>query len=153
MILNTGIEVILSGMIAAFSAQFLKTIFYYAHNKKINFKIFAETGGMPSSHSAFVIAMSTAVALVNGYRSVEFAISLGYAFVVMYDAAGLRRSAGKMAAVLNKIVDEVYSEKYPRHTSERLMELLGHTPIEVIMGALLGAVLAIANHILLLKIC
>jgi uncharacterized protein len=150
MIANTGIEVILAAIIAAFVAQLLKLMFYYAQNKKINFKILTETGGMPSSHSAFVIALTTSVAIVNGYRSVEFAIALGYAFVVMYDAAGLRRSAGKMAAVLNKIIDEVYSEKYPRHTSERLIELLGHTPIEVIMGALLGLVIAMAYHILLI---
>ncbi|OGH99033.1 MAG: hypothetical protein A2287_08555 [Candidatus Melainabacteria bacterium RIFOXYA12_FULL_32_12] len=151
MIANTGMEVIFSAIIAAFAAQFLKLIFYYSHNKKINFKILTETGGMPSSHSAFVIALSTSVAAINGYRSVEFAIALGYALVVMYDAAGLRRSAGKMAAVLNKIVDEVYSEKYPRHTSERLIELLGHTPIEVIMGGLLGAVLALGYHLLLIS--
>lgn len=151
MIANTGFEVIFAAMIAAFTAQFLKMIFYYAHNRKINFKILTETGGMPSSHSAFVIALSTSVGIIDGYRSVEFAIALGYALVVMYDAAGLRRSAGKMAAVLNKIVDEVYSEKYPRHTSERLIELLGHTPIEVIMGGLLGAVLALGYHFLLIS--
>ncbi|EKE02233.1 MAG: hypothetical protein ACD_20C00410G0019 [uncultured bacterium] len=151
MIANTSLEVIFSAMIAAFVAQFLKLIFYYMNNKKINFKILTETGGMPSSHSAFVIALSTSVAVINGYKSVEFAIALGYAFVVMYDAAGLRRSAGKMAAVLNKIVDEVYSEKYPRHTSERLIELLGHTPIEVIMGGLLGVVLALGYHFLLIS--
>lgn len=151
MIANTSLEVIFAAMIAAFIAQFLKLIFYYVNNRKINFKILTETGGMPSSHSAFVIALSTSVAVINGYKSVEFAIALGYAFVVMYDAAGLRRSAGKMAAVLNKIVDEVYSEKYPRHTSERLIELLGHTPIEVIMGGLLGAVLAIGYHFLLIS--
>lgn len=150
MILDTGLEVIFASIIAAFSAQLLKLIFYYAHNKKINFKILTETGGMPSSHSAFVIALTTSVAIVNGYRSVEFAIALGYALVVMYDAAGLRRSAGKMAAVLNKIVDEVYSEKDQRHTSERLMELLGHTPIEVIMGGLLGTVTAFAYHFVLI---
>ena len=151
MIANTGLEVIFAAMISAFAAQLLKLIFYHSHNKKINFKILTETGGMPSSHSAFVVALTTSVAIVNGYRSVEFAIALGYAFVVMYDAAGLRRSAGKMATVLNKIMDEVYSEKYPRHTSERLIELLGHTPIEVIMGALLGIVLSMAYHLVLIR--
>lgn len=145
MIANTGIEVVLSALIAAFSAQFLKSIFYYKKNKKINFKILTETGGMPSSHSAFVIALTTSVAAINGYRSVEAAIAFGFALVVMYDAAGLRRAAGKMATVLNKIVDEVYSEK-PIHTSDRLIELLGHTPIEVIMGGILGVVVAIGYH-------
>lgn len=150
MIANTGIEVIFSAMISAFTAQFLKMLFYYANNRKLNFKIITETGGMPSSHSAFVLGLSTSVAAINGYRSIEFAIALGYAMVVMYDAAGLRRSAGKMAAVLNKIVDEVYS-KTERHTSERLIELLGHTPIEVIMGGLLGICIALAYHLILTR--
>lgn len=150
MIANTGLEVIIAAMLSAFIAQLLKMIFYYANNKKINFKILTETGGMPSSHSAFVIGMTTSIAAINGYRSIEFAISLGYAMVVMYDAAGLRRSAGKMAAVLNKIVDEVYA-KHERHTSERLIELLGHTPIEVIMGGLLGIVIALAYHLVLTR--
>lgn len=148
MIANTGIEVILAALIAAFTAQFLKMVFYIANNKKLNFKILTETGGMPSSHSAFVIGLSTSVGIINGYRSIDFAIALGYAFVVMYDAAGLRRSAGKMAAVLNKIVDEVYSSK-PTRPGERLIELLGHTPTEVIMGALLGIVVAFAFDYLL----
>lgn len=149
MILNTGLEVILSAVIGALSAQMLKFIFYYTNTRKINFKILTETGGMPSSHSAFVIALTTSVAIIDGYRSVEFAIALGFALVVMYDAAGLRRSAGKMAAVLNKIVDEVYTNK-PK-TTERLIELLGHTPLEVIMGAMLGAVMAFGYHGILLR--
>ena len=149
MILNTGLEVILSAVIGALSAQLLKFLFYYTNTRKINFKILTETGGMPSSHSAFVVALSTSVAIIDGYRSVEFAIALGFALVVMYDAAGLRRSAGKMAAVLNKIVDEVYTNK-PK-TTERLIELLGHTPLEVIMGAMLGAVMAFGYHGILLR--
>jgi len=149
MIVNTGLEVIFSALIGAFSAQLLKFIFYFTHSRKINFKILTETGGMPSSHSAFVTALTTSVGIINGYRSIEFAIALGFSLVVMYDAAGLRRSAGKMAAVLNKIVDDIYTHK--PHTSERLIELLGHTPLEVIMGALLGAVLALGYHIILIK--
>ncbi len=145
MIANTGLEIILSAFIAAFFAQMFKLLFYYTQNRNINFKILTETGGMPSSHSAFVVALTTSVALINGYRSIEFAIALGSAAVVMYDAAGLRRAAGRMAAVLNKIVDDVYSDG-KKHPSERLIELLGHTPIEVIVGALLGCVVAIAYH-------
>lgn len=149
MIVNTGLEVIFSALIAAFAAQLLKLIFYFAHSKKINFKILTETGGMPSSHSAFVLALSTSVAIINGYRSIEFAVALGFSLVIMYDAAGLRRSAGKMATVLNKIVDDIYAHK--PHTTERLIELLGHTPLEVIMGGLLGIVLALGYHIILVR--
>lgn len=148
MIIYTGIEVILSALLSAFTAQFLKIIFYYSKNKKINFRVFTETGGMPSSHSSFVVALATSVGIINGFKSIEFAIALGFALVTMYDAAGLRRSAGKMATVLNKIVDEVYSHKV--HTTERLIELLGHTPVEVIMGALLGIAIAVAYHNILI---
>jgi len=145
MILNTGLEVIISSFVGAFAAQFLKFIFFVAKNKYINFKIITVTGGMPSSHSAFVVALTTSVSLVNGYRSVEFAIALGFAMIVMYDAAGLRRSAGRMAAVLNRVVDEIWEHK-PSHPKEKLMELLGHTPLEVLMGALLGIVIALGYH-------
>jgi len=149
MIANTGLEVIFSALIAALVAQMLKFIFYITNKKNINFKILTETGGMPSSHSAFVLALTTSVGIINGYRSIEFAIALGFSLVVMYDAAGLRRSAGKMAAVLNKIVDDIYTHQ--TRTSERLIELLGHTPLEVIMGGLLGIVLALAYHLVLIK--
>ena len=150
MILNTGIEVIISSFVGAFTAQWLKLAFYWGANRKLNFKILAVTGGMPSSHSALSMALTTSVGMVSGFSSVEFAIALGFSMVIMYDAAGLRRSAGKMAAVLNKLVDEIYAEKHPRFPHERLMELLGHTPLEVLMGAMLGTVLALAVHLILI---
>lgn len=149
MIVNTGTEVIFSAFIAAFIAQFIKVIFYYMKNKRINFKIMTETGGMPSSHSAFVIALSTSVGIIYGFDAVEFAMALGYAFIVMYDAAGLRRSTGKIASQLNKVVDEIWEQR-PPHSKDKLIELLGHTPLEVTMGALLGFSLALIYHYLLL---
>ena len=97
---------------------------------------------MPSSHSAFVIGMATAIGLVDGVNSTAFALAIGFAFVVMYDAAGLRRAAGKMAASLNKIMDHVYNVP----TSEKLKELLGHTPVEVFAGAALGVVCGFVVH-------
>jgi hypothetical protein len=145
---NTGLEVILSAFMGAIMAQLLKMLFYYRQHKKLNFRILVETGGMPSSHSAFVVGMATSVAAIKGGMSVEFAIALGVALIVMYDAAGLRRAAGKMARVLNNIVDDMYQDK-PQDASEKLIELLGHTPIEVIMGASLGFVMALAlNNVL-----
>ena len=150
MILNTGTEVILSSFIGACAAQWLKLAFYWVKHKKPNFRILTVTGGMPSSHSALSMALTTSVGMIRGFASVEFAIALGFSMVIMYDAAGLRRSAGKMATVLNKIVDDIYSDKPTKFPNERLMELLGHTPIEVFMGALLGIVLALAVHLLFL---
>lgn len=150
MIQNTGIEVIISSLTGAIVAQWLKLAFYWVVHKKPNFKILTVTGGMPSSHSAFSTALSTSVGMISGFNSVEFAIAAGFSLVIMYDAAGLRRSAGKMAAVLNKIVDDIYTETSPKFHHERLMELLGHTPIEVFMGAMLGIVLALAVHLILM---
>lgn len=131
-----------AAFLAAFIAQFSKVLTYIFTHKSINFKIFTTTGGMPSSHSAFVIAMATSTGLIDGFSSTTFALSLGVALVVMYDAAGLRRAAGKMAATLNKIVDHVYDVP----TSEKLRELLGHTPVEVFIGAILGVFVGLFVH-------
>ena len=131
---NTSYEILIASFFAATLAQSIKVLTYIIQHKSINFKIFTTTGGMPSSHSAFVIGMATSTGLIDGFCSTTFALALGFAFVVMYDAAGLRRAAGKMAATLNKIVDHVYDVP----TSEKLRELLGHTPVEVFVGAILG---------------
>ena len=99
---NTGYELIIAGITAAMSAQIMKFIGYAIRYKKINFSLLFTTGGMPSSHSAGVCAMATSAGLIRGFDSVEFAIAVGLALVVMYDAAGIRRAAGKMAVTLNK---------------------------------------------------
>ncbi|MGD9581142.1 MAG: divergent PAP2 family protein [Vampirovibrionia bacterium] len=144
-IASTGLEAIISAFTAALMAQLLKLFFEYRKKKKANFRILVGTGGMPSSHSAFVMALATSIGSINGFRSIEFALALGFAFIVMYDAAGLRRSAGKMAHVLNNIIDDVYP-KDSQLGQNKLMELLGHTPMQVLMGALLGVVMALAIH-------
>lgn len=147
---NTGIEVIISAFIGAFTAQFIKFLTYYIKYKKFNFKVLAITGGMPSSHTAGTVALSTSTGLILGFSSVEFAIALGFTLIVMYDAAGLRRSAGKMAALLNKMVDDYYAEKQPTYTHAKLMEVLGHTPLEVLMGAIWGVLIANLVHYILM---
>lgn len=149
MIFNNGLEALFNGVIAAIVAQILKLIGYLITHRKLNFKILTTTGGMPSSHSAGVIGLATTVAIIDGYTSVTFAIALGYALVVMYDAAGVRRSAGKIAAVLNRIKEDIYAHK-PELIGDKLKELLGHTPFEVFVGAILGFVLAYVNHYFIL---
>lgn len=131
---DTGYEILTAAFLAAFTAQSIKVLTYIVTHRSLNFKIFTTTGGMPSSHSAFVIALATSTGLIDGFSSTTFALATGLALIVMYDAAGLRRAAGKMAATLNKIVDHVYNVP----TSEKLKELLGHTPVEVFIGAILG---------------
>ncbi|MBQ4124120.1 divergent PAP2 family protein [bacterium] len=149
MFLNTSYEIILNGIEAAFVAQLLKFLGHILKTRKVDFQVLATTGGMPSAHTAGVIALSTTVGIICGYESIEFAIALGYSLVVMYDAAGLRRSTGKIAASLNKIRDDFYANR--QVPAERLKELLGHTPFEVFVGALLGIYIAYVNHFLLFQ--
>lgn len=136
-------RILIIGVLAWFSAQFLKIVFTAIIEKKWDFsRLFFGLGGMPSSHSSVVTSMATAVGIARGFYSVEFAMCTILAFIVMTDAAGVRRAAGRQAAVLNKIVQDMISVgKAP--TSEKLKELLGHTPFEVIIGALLGVLIAL----------
>lgn len=149
-IVNNGYEVIVSGLAAAFFAQVLKFFIFTIQSRKINFKIFTTTGGMPSSHSAGVMSLSTTVGLISGFDSVIFAVALGFSLVTMYDAAGVRRAAGKTAACLNKMMDDFYKHDV-QSIGGKLKELLGHTPFEVIMGAIFGVLFACYLHELLLK--
>lgn len=105
-------SVLITALLGWFIAQALKIIFSY--DKKLDFKRFVGSGGMPSSHSSFVTSLTLAVGFVSGFNSVEFAISAVLAFVVMYDAAGVRRSAGQQAALLNKIADSILHADFQR---------------------------------------
>ena len=128
--------------VAWFIAQFYKVIICIIIDKKISIKRFWETGGMPSSHSSTVSALATSVGIVYGTVTPLFAVSIVFAIIVLHDAAGIRRAAGKQAGVLNrlgaslsKLVDERFSE-------EQLKELLGHTPVEVLVGTIVGIAVA-----------
>lgn len=150
LILNNGYEVITCGIASAFFAQVVKFFVFTIRTKKINFKIFTTTGGMPSSHSAGVMALTTSVGIIGGYDSLIFAVALGYALIVMYDAAGLRRAAGKTAACLNRMMEDFYKHDL-QSAGGKLKELLGHTPLEVFFGAVFGILFAYGFHNLLLK--
>ena len=143
---NTGLEVIFSGVFAAITAQVIKVVTYLVIHKKINFKIFTTTGGMPSSHTAGVVAMATSVALIEGIYSISFALAIGFSLVVMQDAAGVRRAAGKTAATLNRLVEEFIQRNREVKPYATLKELLGHTPLEVFCGMLLGIAFPIVVH-------
>ncbi len=116
----------------------------YFGTRRWNVQRFIETGGMPSSHAASVAALSTMVGLENGFRSLLFGVTLYFSLVVMYDAAGLRRAAGRQATILNRLIDEHF--RSPGRETQKLMELLGHTPLEVFVGALLGVGSALVWH-------
>ena len=121
--------------------QIFKVIYDLCVTKKFNFKRIMGAGGMPSSHSAVVTSLATLIAKNEGVDTPLFAVSLIFAFVVMYDAAGIRRAAGKQATLLNKIIETPGLTSV--QVSEKLVEVLGHTPIQVFVGALIGIVAGI----------
>ncbi len=121
--------------------QVYKFFFYFIKTGKPDFQWLTATGGMPSSHTASVMALSTLVGLKEGFNSPIFGVSLFFSLIIMYDAAGLRRAAGQQAEVINRILEE-FSE-FHRIREERLKELLGHTPMEVIVGAVVGILFAL----------
>ncbi len=124
-----------------FFIQLFKVIYDLITTKKFNFKRILGAGGMPSSHSAVVTSIATLIGKNEGFNTPIFALSLIFAFVVMYDAAGVRRAAGKQAQLLNKIIET--PGLTTGQVSEKLVEVLGHTPIQVIVGAIIGIVVGI----------
>lgn len=124
-----------------FFIQLFKVIWDLVETKKFNFKRILGAGGMPSSHSAVVMCLSVMVGKEYGFGSSVFALALIFAIVVMYDAAGVRRAAGKQAALLNKIVDTP-GLSLPQ-VQERLVEVLGHTPTQVFIGAIIGIIVGL----------
>ncbi|HEX8681030.1 MAG TPA: divergent PAP2 family protein [Ardenticatenaceae bacterium] len=122
-------------------AQALKVLTHYAYTRRVDFRMWASSGGLPSSHSAFVTALTTAIGLQEGFDSALFAACFVFGSIVMFDARGVRMAAGHQARVLNQIVRELF-EGHPI-SQEKFKELLGHTNFQVIAGALLGIVMAV----------
>ena len=139
-------SVLVTAIISWFVAQILKVIGVLIKEKHIDFKRLIGSGGMPSSHSSFVTALTTAVLIKDGLCSTTFAISCVMSLVVMYDAAGVRYAAGQQAKILNKLIDE-WESSTPLDKEKKLKELLGHTPKEVFAGAVLGIAIGIIRHI------
>jgi len=122
-------------------AQSVKLINRLVMTRRFDFRVFVSTGGMPSAHTAMVCALATQVGLVSGFASPLFAVAAAFASVVMFDAQSFRRAAGQQARLLNQIVDELFRE---HHLSEqKLVELLGHTRLEVLAGLIIGVLIAL----------
>lgn len=130
-------HILLVALIACITAQGLKLAIDLIATRRLNITYLLSPGGMPSAHSALVGALATSVGLAKGLSSAEFAIACLFAVIVMYDAAGVRQAAGKQAKILNQIVDELFQEEH-NFNEERLKELLGHTPFQVVVGLSLG---------------
>lgn len=124
-----------------FGIQLFKLIYDLVTTKKFNFKRIMGAGGMPSSHSAVVVGLATLIGKYEGVGTPIFALAFIVAFVVMYDACGVRRAAGKQAELLNKLVETPGLTGL--QVSERLVEVLGHTPFQVLVGALIGLIVGL----------
>ena len=129
--------------VAWFCAQFYKVLSTLLFEGRFDITRFWDTGGMPSSHSATVTSMATSVGLIEGINSTSFAMAIIFSSVVMYDAAGIRQAAGKQAGVLNNLIEKLAHKIEEKLHDERLKELLGHTPFEVVIGGTLGVLAAL----------
>lgn len=139
----TGNQVLMSSVTGWVVAQVLKTILDVALNHSFNAERLFGSGGMPSSHSATVCALSVSSCMRYGPSSFEFAVSFVMAMVVMYDAIGVRQETGKQAKVLNSLLFENLLNLDGVVLQEKLKEYVGHTPIQVVAGAILGILIAL----------
>ena len=133
-----GNRILLSAVTGWFVAQVLKTIIHTIFTRSFDPERLIGSGGMPSSHAATVCAMATAAGQIYGLGSFEFAVTVIIAIIVMHDAMGVRLETGKQAKLLNEIIDTMKMLEGQVLTEEKLKEFVGHTPVQVLMGALLG---------------
>lgn len=128
-------------MLSWFIAQVIKIMVDCIRNKTINIRLMTSSGGMPSSHSSFVCALAVSMGIEYGFDSALFAVCFALGMIVMYDASGIRRAAGKQAEVLNIVI-----EKHSIKVDTKLKELLGHTPFQVFAGAALGIFISVIMY-------
>lgn len=152
--MNKGVYI---ALISIGLAQALKIPIHFFKNRKWKPSLFFQTGGMPSSHSAGVSSLSTFIALRRGIPTIDFALSLVYGLIVMYDAQGIRRQTGELTLKVNnmgELIDKVHSEEsiqFEEKPPKKLKEMLGHEPEEVLGGALLGIITGTIGHIIFRK--
>jgi acid phosphatase family membrane protein YuiD len=135
-------DVLIACVVAWMVAQLSKPVLHFAHSRRLSLRYFVTAGGMPSSHSAVVVALATRIGVDTGLSSIAFALSAVFAAIVMYDAAGVRRAVSVQARLLNRMLTEMLEAQH--FNEERLRELIGHTPFEVFVGALVGALSAVS---------
>lgn len=136
-------QIFISAILGWFVAQVLKTLIHMIINKKFVAERMVGSGGMPSSHSSTVCALATAAGMKYGGGSFEFAIAVMLAIIVMYDAMGVRRETGKQGRVLNEMLEIFTNMGNQISAEEKLKEFVGHTPLQVLMGAILGIIIAL----------
>lgn len=129
-----------AAILSYFVASFFKVVIKFIKTKQIKPSLFISTGGMPSSHSAFIASAAASVGIIMGFDSPVFALAAVISIVVMYDAQGVRRAAGKQAEAINRIIDNF--DNLDKVLEKELKEILGHTPFEVLAGALVGILIS-----------
>ena len=133
-------EVLVASTFGWAMAQIVKALVAFFQGRGLSYRYLFGSGGMPSSHSAFVSALTTAIAIIHGFGSTDFAISVVIALIVMYDAAGVRQSVGRQSRVINRIVKELRLGRHVTELESDLRELVGHTPFQVFAGSALGII-------------
>ena len=136
-------DVLITAVTGWFVAQILKVLIVLFQKKRLDWSRLIGSGGMPSSHTSFVISLTTAVGYKEGLSSTLFAVCCVLSFIVMYDASGVRRATGTQAKVINKLVDSYEETEDVEISDEKLKELIGHSPLEVFAGAVLGILIAV----------
>ena len=134
-------QAFMSWLIACIIAQIIKIVLGVVRTNRFDFRWLLDTGGMPSTHAAGVTALSIAIGLQLGFNSPVFAVAAAFTVVTLFDAQGVRRWSGRQAQVLNRMIEDIYFKR--RIQEERLKELLGHTPIQVLAGMGIGAITAL----------
>ena len=138
---------LVSAFVAWAIAQIIKEIAHIIKFHKFSFSVLYASGGMPSSHSSSVTALALSIGMTEGFNSALFAVTVWFALVTMYDACGVRRACGEQAKVLNHMLDDSkkgLKDEFPK----RLKEYIGHTPLQVYMGSLLGIVVALILYLI-----
>jgi len=146
-----GNKILVTAFIGYFVAQLTKIIIEAIMDHTFSFRrMFSGNGGMPSSHSATVCALATMTGFTLGVGSFEFALSVVFAIIVMVDASGVRRETGNQAVILNELMEYFakLKDNPPRFSHDKLKELIGHTPLQVQVGAALGVITAIVTHLI-----
>ncbi|MCR5302844.1 MAG: divergent PAP2 family protein [Lachnospiraceae bacterium] len=142
-------KILVTAFLGYFTAQIVKVIIEAVMDHTFSFKrLLTGNGGMPSSHSSTVCAMATMTALTMGVGSFEFAFAVIFAIVVMVDASGVRRETGNQAVILNELMEYFakLKDNPPRFSQDQLKELIGHTPLQVQVGGVLGVLIAVITH-------
>ena len=133
--------ILITTLSAFFFTQFIKLILNTLREHRFDFRWLVGTGGMPSAHTAGAMALCTTTGLRLGFDSSLFAITAIFAIITMFDAQGVRRSIGRQAIILNKFIEDIYWQG--KIKEERVKELIGHTPVEVLIGAIIGILVAL----------